>query len=616
MRSLQNRFLVRYGVLCVSVLVTVSLFPLQAEAWGQKAHERIAELAFEALPPEYRDRIKPYRNHLLRGVEHVSESEETAAFVAATGSSLVTDIQLLMLIPHDAAELSHYFAYHLGTVGGRVADFTLPTSRPGASKWPLRNEFENAIDAEVETYKAHNLSLTSLTYPAIYLERLQNEARIAENMVKTRFAAGGGYHASKNDIVLPSFKRAVEAVASIWMTILSNEPNPSAIPSPRRVSHYLKQIHYSSANGYLGDVNSALQALQQEGRRVPLTPAFIGKEFFELECSRETKQLYDLAGLVDSQSPAVADRRRMCDEYVALHPEETEKPFTTRTIPRHLYGRDGKPPNIYVYEHKSGLLLLTSKVKELGPDYVLLNLEPIKKIVKRKVVRKIPGEPQTEEFDLEEIIRYYAKEYRVDAALVKAVIKAESDYNPYAVSTAGARGLMQLMPSTGLEMQVEDPFDPSDNIGGGVQYLSRMLELFNNDMELALAAYNAGPGNVLRYGGIPPFKETRKYVPRVLEYYERYKRDGNPVTLKVALNKKPARDYLPDVEIVEEVEEEITVPYPRPPKPAPSGEYVLVYLKNGNTMRGKSYERTPGGIRLELENGSILIREDLISKIV
>jgi hypothetical protein len=287
-----------------------------------------------------------------------------------------------------------------------------------------------------------------------------------------------------------------------------------------------------------------------------------------------------------------------------------------RNVPSHLFGREGENPDIYAYEHDSGLLLFTSKVKQLGSDYVLLNYDPIKR-VKIKVRARIaggPGEPQVEEFDLEAIIEFYARDYKVPVALVKAVIKAESDFDPYVVSRAGARGLMQLMPSTALEMQVEDIFDPEQNVGGGVQYLARMLELFNNDERLALAAYNAGPGNVLRYGGIPPFKETKNYVPKVLRYYDEYKSDKTQVKLKVALNMKPAADYLPEIEEVREVEEIISSPPAM--EPAPAGDYVIVRLKNGNTMRGNAYERTPNGVKLILERSWIIIRDDLITEIM
>ena len=99
------------------------------------------------------------------------------------------------------------------------------------------------------------------------------------------------------------------------------------------------------------------------------------------------------------------------------------------------------------------------------------------------------------------------------------MIKVESDYQPHIVSSKGAQGLMQLIPETARDMNVVNPFDPSENINGGTKYLRLMLDQFNGDLELALAAYNAGENAVLKYGTIPPYKETRTYVDRVLRYY-------------------------------------------------------------------------------------------------
>ncbi len=123
-------------------------------------------------------------------------------------------------------------------------------------------------------------------------------------------------------------------------------------------------------------------------------------------------------------------------------------------------------------------------------------------------------------------LRRHAQRFEVDEHLVRAMMAVESCFDRYAISRVGARGLMQLMPATAASLGVEDSFDPEENIRGGIQYFSRMLERFDSDITRALAAYNAGPEAVEHYGGVPPFEETRNYVRRVMERWHENREGG------------------------------------------------------------------------------------------
>ena len=128
----------------------------------------------------------------------------------------------------------------------------------------------------------------------------------------------------------------------------------------------------------------------------------------------------------------------------------------------------------------------------------------------------------------DEHIREAAQLYQLPEALLRAVIRQESDFNPYSVSSSGAIGLMQLLPSTAMSMTVTDPFDPRQNILGGARYLRVLANSFNGDIVLTIAAYNAGGGAVIRYGAVPPYEETQHYVRQVLRYYYEYRGSPQP----------------------------------------------------------------------------------------
>lgn len=154
--------------------------------------------------------------------------------------------------------------------------------------------------------------------------------------------------------------------------------------------------------------------------------------------------------------------------------------------------------------------------------HMKLNKEqsPAAAILETRFVRRM-AKADRSRFD--QHVQAAAREHGVDAALIHAVISAESGYNPLARSPKGARGLMQLIPETAERYGVKNPLDPRQNIDGGTRYLKDLIGMFGNDLRLAIAAYNAGEGAVIRYGNVPPYQETLAYVPKVLAYYRRYR---------------------------------------------------------------------------------------------
>ncbi|HEX7533767.1 MAG TPA: lytic transglycosylase domain-containing protein [Syntrophales bacterium] len=170
--------------------------------------------------------------------------------------------------------------------------------------------------------------------------------------------------------------------------------------------------------------------------------------------------------------------------------------------------------DIYKYEDAQGVIHLTNVPTESGVKYILIMRE------KRILLDRKLGDNMSQYDDL--IIRASEK-HKIEPALIKAIIKAESNFNHRAVSPKGARGLMQLMPATASSVQVQDSFHPENNIEGGVRYLRYLLNYFNGNLPLALAAYNAGENAVIRHRGVPPYRETQVYIQRVLSYLDKFR---------------------------------------------------------------------------------------------
>lgn len=173
---------------------------------------------------------------------------------------------------------------------------------------------------------------------------------------------------------------------------------------------------------------------------------------------------------------------------------------------------------IYVFKEPDGTVHFTNRTPPSGVDAQIFTARGGNFGMYRGTWRSTPVNISI----YNSIIGEAAREHSLDPELIKAVIHVESGFNPRAVSRKGARGLMQLMPSTARELGVANPFLPASNIRGGASYLARLLRKFEGNVEYALAAYNAGEGAVQRFNGIPPYNETRQYVKRVLTMKNKY----------------------------------------------------------------------------------------------
>jgi len=173
---------------------------------------------------------------------------------------------------------------------------------------------------------------------------------------------------------------------------------------------------------------------------------------------------------------------------------------------------------VYIYHGKNGEKLISDRPMQ---GYHLVSrrdsVENAGHILANRPV-KTGGSKQFRSYINQASVRY-----GVDAALIEAVIHVESSFNPEAVSSAGAKGLMQLMPQTALQYRVKDRANPRDNIDGGVKHLKQLMQQFNGRLPLVLAAYNAGATAVIKYKGIPPYPETQRYVGKVLKQHARYR---------------------------------------------------------------------------------------------
>jgi len=260
---------------------------------------------------------------------------------------------------------------------------------------------------------------------------------------------------------------------------------------------------------------------------------------------------------------------------------------------------------LYQYKNKkNGTLTLTNRPQkyEHRPEYTQVKISYQRIVIPKKYVALEYSDPSKyTSAEVWKLVQQYSGDYGLDPNLVMAVIKCESNGNPKAVSPAGASGLMQLMPATALEMGVTNIFDPAQNIAGGTQYLSKMMELFNNNVSLALAGYNAGPENVKKYNGIPPFNETQNYVKLVTKRYQEFSKGGETFIAKnLSYNSPILSDKIADNRIA--------------PIAKPAGKFMIHFM-GGLSQPADEIEDKDPYYYIKVGQRTYPVRKQLVEKV-
>ena len=542
-----------------------------AAAFGPDAHDTLTRAALARLPADLRTALAAHEAMLLQGVaEAVAADHGDRPQSAAAGDrveAVVRRVERLRILGGDATP---FLAHALGGVAVELAHIAQPYGLADDTTAPA---FVSAYRTLLDTAVAGGVAPRPLpTFPhdvSAAVEDAWEQAAARQALVRADAARDFPSRSASVTSAGMVANGAVEAIAQVFRYVLTPAAS-TEVADAHLLSASLAQVRFGAREQAWTDVEHGLRRLADAGYRIPLSPGNVGREFFTMHERGADCALYRLALEVHAANARLKTAAAAC--------AKPAPPPPTAELPPLPALSSAKETGIRAFRHRRGHVLLTNRADAVGDDYIPLNFEPIRPYT--------PAAPVAAPFDLEAVVQFYAGTYNLDSALVKAVIQTESDFDPHVVSRAGARGLMQLMPSTALDMGVEDIFDPVQNIAGGTQYLAKMLELFDDDLTLALAAYNAGPGTVRRYGGVPPYEETERYVPLVVARANAFRRNGGAVALR-GDTVRPDAAYLPEPDVPE--------------------HGAVVFLRNGLTMRGLQAVDVERGVRLEMETGWILV---------